>query len=1101
MKLKQFFMAVMAGAAVLVGCNKEEDLGPAKLEVSISEINFDREENAQDVTFTATRDWMVSGIPEWLALSAESGTASAKEQTVRVSATANSGYTRTAELVFTIGFARSAVTVTQQGPAGQKTEGSGTLDDPYTVAGVFEYIDGLGNAASPKKVFVEGIISSIKEEFSAQYGNAQFTISDDGTTAGNQFTAYRVYYLGNQRWKEGDTQIKLGDKVVIYGNVVNYNGTRETEQGNAFLYSLNGVDNGGADGGSTGEGEAKGSGTLEDPYNPAGICAVAGALADNASTEASYYIKGKITKVQTSFADSGTYGNANFYISDSEDGTGEFYIFQTYYLGARQWKSGDTDVKEGDVVVVYGPVTKYVGSSGNPTLETVGKGASHIVSLNGVTADGGDTPGGDEPGGEPAGGDWASNITWTSGSGGAYSETASINGTADVPLLKLGTSSAVGSSTLTLPAGSTFLRFYALSWNNKPATLVIKANGTEVATIKPAVNSGVANTAPYTITGVSDSDRYTVTFPATTTLTVETTDASNPRIILFAAIATTGTDPDEGKPENPGDDKPGETVEPKGTGTESDPFNVAAAIAEAEKAGEVGTEESYYIKGKVASVTEQFSATYGNGTFTLVDEGSDATFIAYRIYYMGNRKWVEGDQMVNAGDEIVVCGKIVNYKGNTPETLQGSAYLVSINGSGSTGDDKPGTDNPNTTHAGTAEDPFSVADALVVAAKSPDEEYYVKGIISKIDEISTQYGNATYFIYDAPGGAELEIFRSYAFNGEKFTKDDALKVGDEVVVCGKLIDYNGTLEMTTGGKLISVNGKTSFDDNDSGDDNPGDTPGDDKPGTDTPSQPGTYSFDFSAQGYANAAEVSNVSFDGVTVTFDKGTNSNSPKYYTTGTAVRVYGSNTITVEAGGKTITGVTFTFGKDDSGESANAITADSGSYASPSWTGSAKSVTFTIGGTSGHRRIAAIMVTVADDGNAGGNDTPGDNQSGKASYDFSAQGYANAAEISNVSFDGVTVTFDKGTNSNSPKYYTTGTAVRVYGSNTITVEADGKTITGVTFTFGKDDGGESANAITADSGSYASPSWTGSAKSVTFTIGGTSGHRRIAAIEVSYQ
>ncbi|MBP5779766.1 MAG: hypothetical protein J6X34_00845, partial [Clostridia bacterium] len=50
---------------------------------------------------------------------------------------------------------------------------------------------------------------------------------------------------------------------------------------------------------------------------------------------------------------------------------------------------------------------------------------------------------------------------------------------------------------------------------------------------------------------------------------------------------------------------------------------------------------------------------------------------------------------------------------------------------------------------------------------------------------------------------------------------------------------------------------------------------------------------------------------------------------------------------------------------------------------------------------------------------------------------GYENAADVKEVTKDGVTITFDQGTNSNAPKYYTTGKAIRVYGSNTVTFAA----------------------------------------------------------------
>ncbi|MBR1510342.1 MAG: hypothetical protein IJ623_06805, partial [Bacteroidales bacterium] len=412
MKLRKLLMTVIAGAAMLVGCNKEADLGPAKLSVNPDTVTFSAEEGAQDISILATRDWIVSGIPEegWLTID-ESGLASETERTLQLSVLENTGNNRTATLVFTIGFARVTLTVTQAGPEGEVDLGDGSMDNPYTVAGVIAYLETLGkDVNSPNKVFVKGKVSDITgekmEQFSTEYGNGTFKISDDGTQTGAQFMAFRVLYLGNQRFTANDTAVKEGDDVIIYGNVVNYKGnTPETVQNSAFLYSLNGVDKGGAEDTPTpGEGEAKGDGTLENPYNPTAIAAIAAELADNAVSEQSYYIKGKISKIATSkgveqyFANSGDYGNASFYITDAEDGTGEFYIYQTYYLGNRKWVTGDTDVAVGDEVIIYGPVTKYVSSYGT-TLETAGKGASYIYSLNGQTE------GGTEPGPGPQPGD------------------------------------------------------------------------------------------------------------------------------------------------------------------------------------------------------------------------------------------------------------------------------------------------------------------------------------------------------------------------------------------------------------------------------------------------------------------------------------------------------------------------------------------------------------------------------------------------------------------------------------------------------------------------------------------------------------------------
>ena len=112
----------------------------------------------------------------------------------------------------------------------------------------------------------------------------------------------------------------------------------------------------------------------------------------------------------------------------------------------------------------------------------------------------------------------------------------------------------------------------------------------------------------------------------------------------------------------------------------------------------------------------------------------------------------------------------------------------------------------------------------------------------------------------------------------------------------------------------------------------------------------------------------------------------------------------------------------------------------------------------------------------------------------DFSAKGYENSAEVTSVTGTLVSVAFDKGTNSNTPKYYTSGEAVRVYGGGTMTISSE-KKIARIEITFGTGDG---TNEITAAPGSYADGNWTGDANSVVFTVGGTTGNRRIKAIKV---
>lgn len=121
-------------------------------------------------------------------------------------------------------------------------------------------------------------------------------------------------------------------------------------------------------------------------------------------------------------------------------------------------------------------------------------------------------------------------------------------------------------------------------------------------------------------------------------------------------------------------------TEPKGTGTEADPFNAAAAIKKAVEVGQTASAEQYYIKGKIVSFKEAFSAQFGNMTFYISDDGTAALdqFLVFRVLSYNGEKFVSGDQL-KVGDEVVVKAALVNYYGNTPETNQGG-HLISVNG-------------------------------------------------------------------------------------------------------------------------------------------------------------------------------------------------------------------------------------------------------------------------------------------------------------------------------------------------------------------------------------------------------------------------------------
>ncbi len=248
----------------------------------------------------------------------------------------------------------------------------------------------------------------------------------------------------------------------------------------------------------------------------------------------------------------------------------------------------------------------------------------------------------------------------------------------------------------------------------------------------------------------------------------------------------------------------GETaVDPMGTGTETDPYNVAAAnqVGATLSAGE--STETVYIRGIVSRIDE-IDPSFGNATYCISDDGTpNNQFLVYRGYSLGGEKFTSVDEL-KVGDEVIVKGTITNYNGTIELNQRNEIY--SLNGVIAGGETGEGD--------GTLESPYDVAKALSLIANGendPDAEVYIKGKVSEIEEISAQFGNGTYYIsVDGTRENQLYVYRGYYLNGDKFTSTDQLKVGDEVVILGKLTTFYDDPQVNTGSKLVSVNGQTGM---------------------------------------------------------------------------------------------------------------------------------------------------------------------------------------------------------------------------------------------------------------------------------------------------
>ena len=231
------------------------------------------------------------------------------------------------------------------------------------------------------------------------------------------------------------------------------------------------------------------------------------------------------------------------------------------------------------------------------------------------------------------------------------------------------------------------------------------------------------------------------------------------------------------KPETPGT---GDAGTPEGTGTATDPFNIAGAIKYIEDGGSSTAE--MYVKGKVVSVNAgSYDANYGSLKYYISDDGtSNNQFYVYNGYAGPNRTKFTGEDALKAGDEVVICGQLIEYSGT--KEFQTGNYIVTLNGNPIGG----GTPDTPTTGKGSESDPYTVAEAIeVMKAGAPTTEVYLSGIISNVISYNEKYTSITYNISDnGKDENTIQVYSGKGLNGADFSSKDDLKVGQKVLVKG-----------------------------------------------------------------------------------------------------------------------------------------------------------------------------------------------------------------------------------------------------------------------------------------------------------------------------
>ena len=268
------------------------------------------------------------------------------------------------------------------------------------------------------------------------------------------------------------------------------------------------------------------------------------------------------------------------------------------------------------------------------------------------------------------------------------------------------------------------------------------------------------------------------------------------------------------------------------------------------------------------------------------------------------------DNPGNLKQEVILCGNIEKYFGETG--LKSVAYAKIGNKEyGTKPDGSTTTPDTPTTGKGSASDPYTVAEAIAaIKAGAPTSEVYVTGIVSDVSFYNDQYKSLSYYISDDGKSKDMQVYSGKGLNGSDFTSKDDLKVGQKVTIKGiiKAFNKNGTdiMEIDKNSTIVKIEGEG--------------TGGEVTPKPDTPDTGNgkitfandhrtltlensnatageSVSFDFTAQNYENQTDMTTIKLsDGTTITFDANGETNGSKYYTSGTAVRVYKNNKIIIK-------------------------------------------------------------------------------------------------------------------------------------------------------------------------------------------------------------
>ena len=236
-------------------------------------------------------------------------------------------------------------------------------------------------ATTGTRYYVKGWVKKLASKHAdgiSQFGNALFYIVDSKDNTEEDFYAYQVYGLDGAKITNPDG-VAVGDYVVIYGELTNYNGTYETVgKGAAYIWKSTNPALGESGNSGNNPTDVVGDGSMENPYTANDV------LLLNNSNAGKYWVKAYIVGQINGKSISGAEFNAPFSGSSNDDGSVNNYNTNILIAdNADEANSGNcvpvqlpnnalrtglnlvqNPDMDGQEVLIYGSLEAYFGAAG-----------------------------------------------------------------------------------------------------------------------------------------------------------------------------------------------------------------------------------------------------------------------------------------------------------------------------------------------------------------------------------------------------------------------------------------------------------------------------------------------------------------------------------------------------------------------------------------------------------------------------------------------------------------------------------------------------------------------------------------------------------------